>query len=58
MRYIFFVQEGGVTMIPFMDFLEMTRSYSDRVTSKTPLKECRWIADDLLSTYLKSGISN
>jgi hypothetical protein len=58
MRYIFFVQESGVTMIPFTDFLEMTNLYSGRVIGKVPLKECRRIAEELLSAYLEKAISN
>jgi hypothetical protein len=30
MRYIFFVQEGKVTRIPFTDFLDMTKMYAGR----------------------------
>lgn len=61
MKYIFFVQDGDVRMIRFTDFLEMTKVYSERVagkTSKAPLKECRRIADDLISAHLKGRISN
>jgi hypothetical protein len=58
MKYIFFVQEGDVTMVSFSDFLDMTKLYSDRTDKKTPCKARRQIAEDLLRIYLKRGISN
>lgn len=52
MKYIFFVQEGEVTKIPFTAFLRMTKLYADRADGKA-LALRRRTADDLLSTYLK-----
>ena len=51
MKYIFFVQEGEVTRIPFAAFLRITDLYADRAEGKT-LAARRQIAADLLSRYL------
>jgi len=56
MKYIFFVQEGEVTKIPFTAFLRMSKLYADRTDDKTSLLARRRIADDLLSAYLKRAL--
>jgi hypothetical protein len=46
MKYIFFVQDGDVTRIPFATFLGMTKHYADRARDKS-LSTRREIAAEL-----------
>jgi hypothetical protein len=48
MKYIFFVQAGGVTSILFTEFLRKTKLYSDRAQGKT-VKARRRIAEEVMS---------
>jgi hypothetical protein len=51
MKYIFFVQNGKVTRIPFAAFLRIAKPYAVRARNeKLPAR--RRIAEDLLRTYL------
>jgi hypothetical protein len=54
MKYIFFVQGGEVTRIPFIDFLRMTDLYADRSAGRK-LVARRAAAEQVLSDYLQLG---
>jgi hypothetical protein len=51
MKYIFFVQDGKVTRIPFAAFLRIAKPYAAHARSEK-LAARRSIAEDLLRTYL------
>lgn len=57
MKYIFFVEKGEITRIPFTDFLFMTKQYVEltRADGKK-LKERRQIAEDLLNKYRSASL--
>jgi hypothetical protein len=57
MKYIFCVQAGEVTRIPFAAFLRMAKLYGGRANEKTPLEDRRRIAEGLLSRHLKRAVS-
>ena len=57
MKYIFFVEKGEVTKIPFTDFLSMTKQYVELTTADgKKLKERRNIAGDLLNEYRSASL--